>query len=67
MNANGDADGYLSGQYDAWSTNWVDVPLRELLGSRYDVDVVVAHDPDCLMESERAFGLLKKPMSAMFF
>lgn len=40
--------------------NWVDVPLRELLGSRYDVDVVVAHDPDCLMESERAFGLLKK-------
>ncbi len=39
--------------------NWEDVPLRELLSSRYDVDVVVAHDPDCLMESERAFGLLK--------
>lgn len=39
--------------------NWVDVPLRELLSRRYDVDVVVAHDPDCLMESERAFGLLK--------
>lgn len=40
--------------------NWVDVPLQELLSSRYDVDVVVAHDPDCLMESELAFGLLKK-------
>lgn len=39
--------------------NWVDVPLQQLLSSRYDVDVVVAHDPDCLMESELAFGLLK--------
>ncbi len=39
--------------------DWVDVPLRELLSSRYDVDVVVAHDPDCMMESECAFGILK--------
>ncbi len=38
--------------------NWVDVPLRELLSQRYDVDVVVAHDPDCMMESERAIGML---------
>ena len=43
--------------------NWVDVPLQELLSSRYDVDVVVAHDPDCLMESELAFGLLKNTNS----
>lgn len=39
--------------------DWVEVPLRELLNSRYGVDVVVAHDPDCLMESELACGLLK--------
>ena len=39
--------------------DWVDVPLRDLLRSRYDVDVVVAHDPDCLMESEYACGVLK--------
>lgn len=39
--------------------DWVDVPLRELLNSRYGTDVVVAHDPDCVMEGERAFGLLK--------
>lgn len=39
--------------------NWVDIPLRDLLVSRYDVDVVVAHDTDCLMESECAFGILK--------
>ena len=38
---------------------WVDVPLRDLLCSRYDVDVVVAHNPDCMMESEHAFGVLK--------
>lgn len=39
--------------------NWVDVPLRDLLTGRYEVDVVVAHDVDCLMESECAFGILK--------
>ena len=39
--------------------DWVEVPLRDLLSSRYGVDVAVVHDPDCLMESERAFGLLK--------
>lgn len=39
--------------------NWVDVPLRDLLGNRYGVDVVVAHDPDCLMECERGCGILK--------
>jgi len=26
FNADGSADGFLSGQYDAWSENWVDVP-----------------------------------------
>jgi len=27
LNAEGGADGYLSGQYDAWSENWVNVPF----------------------------------------
>lgn len=40
--------------------DWVDVPLRDLLSSRYDVDVMVVHDPDCIMESEYAFGVLKR-------
>ncbi len=29
FNANGTADGYLSGQYDAWSSNWVSVPFED--------------------------------------
>ena len=29
FNANG-ADGYLSGQYDAWSENWVNVPFEDV-------------------------------------
>ena len=29
FNANGGADGYLSGQYDAWSENWVNVPFED--------------------------------------
>ena len=28
LDANGSADGWLSGQYDAWSENWVNVPLE---------------------------------------
>ena len=30
FNANGDADGYLAGQYDAWSDNWVSVPFDDV-------------------------------------
>ena len=30
FNANGDADGYLAGQYDAWSENWVSVPFEDV-------------------------------------
>ncbi len=30
FNANGDADGYLAGQYDAWSQNWVSVPFDDV-------------------------------------
>ncbi len=29
LNANGGADGFLSGQYDAWSENWVSVPFED--------------------------------------
>jgi len=30
FNANGDADGYLAGQYDKWSENWVSVPFDDV-------------------------------------
>ena len=30
FNANGGADGYLSGQYDEWSENWVSVPFEDV-------------------------------------
>ena len=30
FNANGGADGYLSGQYDTWSANWVNVPFENV-------------------------------------
>ncbi len=30
FNANGGADGYLSGQYDEWSENWVNVPFENV-------------------------------------
>ena len=31
FNADGSADGYLSGQYDAWSENWVNVPFEDVI------------------------------------
>lgn len=30
FNANGEADGYLAGQYDVWSENWVMVPPSDM-------------------------------------
>ena len=30
FNANGGADGYLAGQYDAWSKDWVKVPVTSV-------------------------------------
>jgi len=30
FNANGNADGYLAGQYDEWSKNWVSVPFENV-------------------------------------
>lgn len=30
FNANGGADGYLAGQYDEWSENWVSVPFENV-------------------------------------
>ena len=31
LNANGEADGFLGGQYDAWSENWVYVPFEDVV------------------------------------
>lgn len=40
--------------------DWNDVPFKTLVEDRYDVDAIVAHDPDCLMQCERTFGVLKE-------
>ena len=31
FNANGDANGYLAGQYDAWGENWLSVPFENVV------------------------------------
>ena len=50
FNANGSADGYLAGQYDAWSENWVTVPF----------DDVVVEDGQGLYIMEYAAKLMNK-------
>ena len=50
FNANGGADGYLAGQYDAWSTAWVNVPF----------DDVTINNGDSLYIMETAAGLMGK-------
>lgn len=39
--------------------NWRNVPFKDMVEERYGVKGSVAHDPDCLMQCERTFGLLK--------
>ena len=38
---------------------WTNVPLKKLVEERYEVDVVIAHDPDCVMKYECNSGVLK--------
>ena len=42
FNANGNANGYLSGQYDDWSINWVNVPGKDV--------TLAANEPLKIME-----------------
>lgn len=37
---------------------WENVPLKALVEERCHMDVVLAHDPDCLMKCEGSFGIL---------
>ena len=39
--------------------NWNQIPLKAIMAERYGIDIVLAHDPDCLMKSEFGFGALK--------
>lgn len=38
--------------------DWENVSLKTLLEERYHMDVILAHDPDCLMKCEESFGVL---------
>lgn len=39
--------------------DWNNVPLKQLLEARYQVEVCMLHDPDCLMKTENTLGCLK--------
>ena len=41
-------------------SNWDNIPLKSLLEERYKIPTLIAHDTDCLMRTESAFGVLKK-------
>ena len=43
LDANGTGNGYLSGQYDKWSANWVDVPYNKVV-------TLAANEPLKIME-----------------
>ena len=51
LNANGEADGFLGGQYDAWSENWVYVPF----------DNVVVENGNSIMIMELAAEMMGQP------
>lgn len=39
---------------------WKDVPLKRIIEDKYEMEVILAHDPDCLMKCENSFGILKE-------
>lgn len=39
--------------------DWKNVPLKQMAEERYEIDVMVVHDPDCLLKCESCFGVLK--------
>lgn len=39
---------------------WTNVPLKQIMETRYHVEVIVEHDPDCIMMAESAFGHLNQ-------
>ena len=51
FNANGDANGYLAGQYDEWGDNWVTVPFEN----------VVVENGESFYIMEYAAKLMNKP------
>ena len=51
FNADGDADGYLAGQYDAWSPDWIPVPFED----------VTVQNGESLYIMEYAAKLMNKP------
>lgn len=50
LNANGKKDGYLAGQYDAWSADWVNVPMGE------DVELTKDQELNILEYAQTAMG-----------
>ena len=36
--------------------NWKDVPIQKIVEERYGFPTLILHDPNCIMEAERAFG-----------
>lgn len=40
-------------------SDWIEVPLKKMAEERYEIDVMVIHDPDCLLKCESCFGVLK--------
>ena len=39
--------------------DWKDVPIKKMIEDKYGINVIVEHDPDCLMKSECGIGALR--------
>lgn len=59
MQANVDSQNGISKYISAFK-DWKDIPMQALLEERYHIPTILMHDTDCLMRTEKAFGVLKE-------
>ena len=57
FNANGDANGYLAGQYDAWSENWLSVPFENVVVKNGESFYIMEYAAKLLGQSGLRFTL----------
>lgn len=47
-------------KYISAFTGWENIPMQALLEERYHIPTILIHDTDCLMRTEKTFGVLKE-------
>ena len=59
VQANVDTQNGISKYLSAFA-DWENIPMQTILEERYHIPTILVHDTDCLMRTEKSFGVLKE-------